>query len=668
MKKNKKIKAIAVSMACTIIAAGTVIFFQTVYNNKVEDSLVDRFITEIPAQLDSESQVREALIKEYDRDFQTDLAAIRYLMETDGQKSTFERINATGVSGASFFLVSEDGTILNGTDTSSIGHKITDVCPLSPDEYKLIMDGEEYVNTGLIRTADGTPVKVFAVPFEGARLVMKAVLKGKYLSVYSLDNMSGMFGAVDERLFVTSIDNLTLLFGQLQTEAADFSGQPISVLNLDESVTRKPSDGHSEVMGYGYQYRTIQYKSCIFGDITILAAYTDEGAVPAGPLAILLATILLVTFLLQLYSIYIDEEPGKLQLRSGGLKPFGKRGCSIDTEKVRILLPFSILCIVIVTAVGFYLNSLNMVANQIWTSNWNIRQVAEDLSRIDKEVSDNFDAETEDMAEFLQIAASVLDDNQTELLGCGDVSRLKEVEDNDGTVRIVEICNPWLAGLAQAQSADDISVFDKKGRLVSTSGTRLNLGFSREDGATAAVFDVIDGVSTSRKVVSDDHFYVCAHVSLRSAGKVSDAMLVSRFKMDMEQRTSILKSIGSTFDAASESGHCHYMMTSAEETHDVIYCADVLGNVAASLPAAAFTDCYLGFHREGNIRLCLDTENQRQHETVFHFLFRTTCRCISWQVRELCSHICRYAADSTCSLERAIYLWPSQDLRTEGRG
>ena len=604
--QNKYFKAATTSIICTVAAAVVITAFQTISSNKVENGLVDKALTDIPAQLDAESQSRAALIREYDFEFQNDLAAVKYLMATEGQKKTFERIGGIETS-TTILLVGKDGAILNGTDKSSIGRKLTDVYALSPDEYRLIMEGEGYVNTGAVKMADGSLVKFFAVSFDGARLVMPAVLKGKYASVYALDNMGGMFGALDERLFVAPIDNETLLFGSLQTEAADFSGQPISALNLDESVTRQPSSGHSTVMGYGYRYRTVQYKSDIFGDVTILAAYTDAGAVPAGPLVILLATILIITFLLQLYSVYIDEEPGKLQIRAEGLKSFGKKGCSVDMEKVRILLPFSLLCIVIVTVVGFYLNSLNMVANQVWTSHWNIRQVAENLSRIDKETSDNFNAETEDMAEFLQIAASVLDEHQ-ELLSRGDASRLKEVEDNDGTVRVVEICNPWLAGLAQAQTADDISVFDKKGRLVSTSGTLLNLGFSRNDEATAAVFDVIDGVAPSRKIVSDDYFYVCAPVSLRQAGKASDGMLVSRFKASLDQRASILKSIRSTFDAASESGHCHYLMTAVEEGHNVIYSAGALGNVAVSLPAAAFTDGYLGFHRAGDIRYCVATQ------------------------------------------------------------
>ncbi|MCQ2152836.1 MAG: mechanosensitive ion channel family protein, partial [Bacteroidales bacterium] len=608
MRNKKYIRAVAVSMACTVVAAVIMIAFQTINNNNVENSLVDKSLTEIPAQLDSESQAREALIYEYDRDFQTDLAAIRYLMETDGQKSAFDRINAKGVSAEGFFLVRKDGIILNGTDKGSIGHRITDICPLSPDEYELVMEGEGYVNTGLVRLADGTPIKVFAVAFEGARLVMPAILKGKYASVYSLDDMSGLFGPVDERLFVTSIDNGTLLFGPLKTEAADFSGQPISVLNLDESVTREPSAGHSKVMGYGYKYRTIQYESDIFGSITILAAYTDEGAVPAGALAVLLITIMLIIFLIQIYSSYIDEEHGKLQIRAGGLKPFGKKGCAVDAEKARILMPFALVCIVFVTVAGFYLNSLNMIGNQIWTSQWNISQVSENLGKIDKKLSDNFDAASEDVAAFLKITASVLEDHQADLLVCRESSRLKEVEDKDGTVRLVEICNPWLAGMAQAQSARDISVFDKKGRLIATSGTQTNLGFSRDDEATSSLFNVIDGVSSSEQMMNEDNFIVCAPFSLRREGKVSDAMLVTRFKINPAHWNSILESIRSTFNAASESGHCHYLMTSAGEGHKVIYSAKVLGNIAADLSDAAYKDGYLGFHKAGNTRYCVATK------------------------------------------------------------
>ncbi len=606
--KNKYLKAFVVAMACTVVAAVIMVAFQMVYNNNVEEKLIDKAFTEIPAQLDIESRERETLIREYDFDFGTDLAAIRYLMETEGQKSTFERMNATGVSAADFFLVRKDGTILNGTGKDAIGRRITDVCPLSEDEYKLVMEGEGYVNTGLVRMEDGTPVKVFSVPFEGARLVMPAVLKGKYASIYSLDDMGGLFGSMDERLFVTTVDNESLVFGPLKTEAADFSGQPISALNLDESITREPSAGHSKVMGYGYRYRSIQYKSDIFGDITILAMYTDEGAVPAGPLAVLLATILLVIFLLQLYCNYIDEEPGKLQIRAGGLKRFGRKGLMVDSEKARILLPFAAVCIVFVTVAGFYLNSLNMIGNQIWTSRWNIRQVSESLSKIDRKLSDNFDAEAENIATFLQITASVLEDNQADLLGCRESSRLKEIEDKDGTVRLVEICNPWLAGMAQAQSARDISVFDKKGRLVATSGKQTNLALSRDDESTAPLFNVLDGVSESEQIVNEDNFVVCAPVSLRREGKKGDAMLVLRFKLNPLQRNSILESVRTTFDAASESGHCQYLMTSTDEGHKVFYSSNALGNVADNLSDAAYKDGYLGFYKAGDTRYYVASE------------------------------------------------------------
>ena len=608
MRNRKYIRAVAVSMVCTVAAAVIMIVFQSISNNRVEDGLVDKFLTEIPAQLEAETEARTALIQKYDIEFQRDLASVKYLMETAGQKSTFEIIKASDVEETTIFLVSNDGTILNGTEELSIGRKFSEVCPLSADDYKLVMDGEGYVNTKVIKAENGSRFKVFAVSFEGARLVMPAVLTGKYASVYDLDNMGGLFGAMDERLFVAPINNETLLFGTLQTAIADFSGQPISSLNLDESVTRQPSAGHSEVMGYGYRYRTVQYQSDIFGDITLLAAYTDAGAVPFGPIAVLLATIFLITFLLLLYSRYIDEEPGKLQLRAGGLKPFGKKGCSIDTEKARILLPFALVCIVIVTVAGLYLTSLNMVANQIWTSQWNIRQVSDDLGRVNKDSYDNFNAETADIAAFLQITASVLEDHQADLLNCRNASRLKEVEDKDGTVRLVEICNPWLEGLAQVQAAHDISIFDKKGRLVSTSGTQINLGFSRDDASTASVFNIIDGVSSREQIVGEDYFIICAKISLNKAGKASDAMLVSRFKTNLEQKNSILSSIGSTFDTASESGHCYYLMVSAEDGHEVIYSAKNLGNVTDKLSDAVFTDGYLGRYKTGNTQYLVSTK------------------------------------------------------------
>lgn len=63
MGKYNYLKSIVVSIGCTIVAAIIMIVFQTIYNNNVENSLVDKSLTEIPVQLDSESHAREALGK-----------------------------------------------------------------------------------------------------------------------------------------------------------------------------------------------------------------------------------------------------------------------------------------------------------------------------------------------------------------------------------------------------------------------------------------------------------------------------------------------------------------------------------------------------------------------------------------------------------------------------
>lgn len=584
------------SLLCTVATAVIMVTFQSISNNSVEKKLVDRLLTEIPAQLDAETEVRKALIRDYDKEFQKDLATAKYVMETGGTSKTFEKIVEEGVV-TDFYFVDRDGKIVNATDESCIGRQLMEVCPVSSDEYRLMMEGEGYVNTEVHKTDDESLVKFYATEFEKGRLVMPAVLKGKYANVYLLDNMGGLFGAVDERLFVAPIYNETCKLGTFKTEAFDFSNQPISMMNLDESVTREPSSGHSNVMGYGFNYKTIQYKSDIWGDITIFASYTDTGAVPVEPLIILLATILLMAFLLQLYCQYIDEEPGKLQLKVGGLRNLGKKGCTIDTEKARILLPFSLISIVVVTVAGFYLNSLNMIANQCWTSRWNIIQATENLSEIEKRSLEDFNAETEDMAAFHRATASILEDCQNVLLVCRDESRMKKVREDGGLTHSVEICNPWLAGLAKAENASDISVFDGEGKLISTSGTQRNLRFSRNDSTSNAAFDVIDGVVEVRQFFTDEYFNIAVPFTLHKDGQSADAMLVARYKKDALQVNSVLESIAGTFNSASESGHCYYLMSSAQSDHKAIYVADILKGDVANIKDGAYAEDYCGFQK-----------------------------------------------------------------------
>lgn len=622
--RNKYSKAIITSVVCTIVAAAIMVPFQVISNNAVEEKLADQLLTDIPAQLDEEVEVRKGLIREYDLEYQKDIASIKYVMETDGQAAFFEKLRS-GDLASTIYLVARNGVIINGTDISCKGKRLKDLYPISEDEYQLLMTGEGYVNTAPHLTKDGELIKFFATDCEWGRLVSPSILKGRYATVYSMEMLGSLFGAADERLFIVPIDNSTLKIVTFRTEVGDLTGEPISVLALDESVTRVPSSGHSSTMGYGYRYRTVQYKSEILGDYTILALYTDAGAVPIGPLAILLATILLVTFLLQLYCMYIDEEPGKLQTRVSGFRPIGKRGFTVDTEKARIILPFSLICIVLVTVAGFYLNTLYIVANQGWTSRWNIEQLSESLSKIDKTYSDNFKAETEDIKEFLQVTAAVLEDNQKSLLECKDVSRLKKVRDRSGNFRQVEICNPWLSGLAKIESACDISVFDSDGQLIATSGTQRNLGFSRSDADFSAAFDVIDGVNESCQFISGDYFIVCVPFNLVRNGSYSDALLVSRFKADLIQGSSTANKLSGTFNSASESSNCNYIMTTASEEHRVIYAAESLSEVVADMPEEAFTHGYIGLRKVGGLQNLVVTCKVSGHKNDYMILSFTPC-------------------------------------------
>lgn len=600
-KKYKYLKALGTSIVCTIVAAIVVIVIQTFTNNAVEKKLVDKLLVDIPEQLNSESELRRKKIEEYDQLFQRDLATVKFVMETDGLTNFFDKLNNEHLA-TTVYLVNRKGKIINGTDDGCIGKPLREVCDLTPEEYSLIVDpsakqrkSETYVNTSIKKSADGTLMKVFATNLGKNRLVMPAVLKGKYASVYSLDNLSSIFGYVDERLMVVPIDNKTLKFGTFNIDVQDFSNQPISVINLDASITRKPSFGHSEALGYGYTYKTVQYKSDIFGDITILAFYIDEGAVPVEPLSILLATILIVTFLLQLYSFYIDEEPGKLQIRMSGMRNIAKTNWMIDTEKTRILLPFSLVCIVVVTAAGFYLNSFNMVANESWISRWNILSVSDNLGKIDKKFHNDADAVTEDIAGFLSITASVLEEKQHSLLTCNDELRLKRIRQKDGSINIVEVRNPWLSELANVEEACDISVLDDEGKLLITSGTQRNIAFSRKDSVTALAFDVIDGIAESRQFVDGDYVVFCVPFVLRRDGVTNDVMLVSRFDKNAIEVNSVKESITSAFDAASDAGNCHYVMATANEEKRLVYVANILSAETENIPEEAYKDGYLGF-------------------------------------------------------------------------
>ncbi|MCQ2174356.1 MAG: mechanosensitive ion channel family protein [Bacteroidales bacterium] len=607
MTERKTFKSALTSVLSTVAAAVVMIVFQTISNNSAEDRLAGRLLSEIPAQLDSETEKRLATIREYDASFQRDLAAIRTLFETGGTDKVIERFRAES-AGTEIYVTGRDGIITNGTPEGCTGKKLTELEPLSPDEYRLLVEGDGDTCTAIRKSGDGSAYKIFATDYGRQRLVMPASLKGNYASIYSLDNLSGLFGFVDERMVIVPIDNTEGSVISLKIEEGDLSGKSIGELGIDESAIHTPSSGHADAFGLRFRYRTIQYKSEVLGDLTILAACSDEGAVPTGPLLILLVTILTVTFLLQLYSLYIDEEPGKLQIRVSGLLRFGrKKRLSLDAEKARILLPFSLVCIVIVTAAGFYINTLNMVGNQIWTSRWNIAEVSGSLSRIDKTTVDNLNAQTEDADVFLKIAASVLEERQGSLLDCRDAARLKTVRDESGAERTVEICNPWLGELARVEPSASFSVFDSEGKLLSTSGTRRNLRLSRDNPADACVFDVIDGVRPVCEFFNEESLMIAAPFTLRRGSDMSDAILVYSLDKQVLENNSTLQSIRNTFDSASETGQSLYIMTTATEDRRTIYVSEALKQDVKSIPAAAYTDGYAGFHKMHGRRYFLAT-------------------------------------------------------------
>lgn len=616
---NKYLRSLSTSLLCTLVVGTIMVLFLWFSNNADEERLADRLLSDIPAQLDKESAKRRDLVKKYDDELFADLATIKFLLESGGVDNVFSHL-CPDTQSYTVYLVHSNGLVSNSSISGSKGKYLTDLAPLSPDDCHRLLSGDGNAVSSVCSDSNGTLFKGYATSFGSSRLVLVTHLKGKYASVYSLEDLEGLFGPVDERLFVAPIDNATLKIGILRVENGDFSNRPISDINLDESATQRPSSGHTSAFGYGYHYKTVQYKSNELGDYTILAFYTDYGAIPPGPLILLLVTIFIVTFLVRLYCLFIDEEPGRLQLRAANLCKLRFFGLSLDSDKARSILPFALLCVVIVTLSSFYFHSIYMVANQSWTSRWNIAQVSECLGKLEKISSDNFQAETEGITDFMNTSSDILYQRQNSLLAPSDISCLKKVFDADGTDRIVQVRNPWLADLARINRAHDISIFDAHGRLLVTSGSQTNIAFSRNDSSSAPAFDIIDGVATSRQFIDDNFLVVCVPFALRGSDALSDAILAVRYPEQCFHDKSIIASITTTFDAASESGHCLYVMTSASDDHNVIYAAESLKSAGFALPNTAFCDGYLGFHHVDNTNFFVATKRIKGHKDDY-FIF-----------------------------------------------
>ena len=608
---NKYIKAALTSLGCTIAAAAVIVPLQITLSDSAEDRLIDKLLSEMPGYLDNEIEERRAQIAEDNSEFQEDFASIKYLMETDGEEKAFKWLASNGKD-FPLLLVDKDGTVINSNNSLDIGKKFTDIYNVSPDEQLLLMKGDGYVNTDKRKLEDGSFLKIFAVSYdkgsEGTRLLMPAIFSGKYASVYSLGDMDGIFGTVDERTIIAGIDNATQTFGTMVTDGGDFSGMPISTLNFDESITRAPSSGSVQLENYLVHYRTIQYSTDVLGDITVLAAYTDKNEALEEPLMILLVAIFLLTFLLRLYCFFIDEDPSKLQIRARDLRPLGKKGCTFDTEKARILLPFSLIVIVVVTAIGFYLNSMNMVVYRSSISSWDVNQLAGKLSKVEDALYESIEEDTQGLETFMKMSAHIVESHQAELLKCGDASRLKTVKGRDGNTRVVEICNPWLSGLAIDLAIHDISVFDYEGELVSTSGTQRNLGFSRDDPSSAKVFELIDGVSDYCLYIDGNFLIFAAPFTLHRSNGPTDAVLLTRAMIKESWKNSTIDQISRTLQSASESGHCHYLMTTYGEDRKVVYFPESIWGDAPNLPDAAYFQGYLGFHTVEDVKYLVTTK------------------------------------------------------------
>ena len=598
--KEKYLKAFFTSLICTLAAGIILVAYQIHSNNAKESRRLDELMSAIPAQLDKGVESKKARIDELDASFKGDILTVKYVMQTEGADSFFRKVRENGSFESVIYLVDRSGFIVDGSDPAAIGKSATDVCCADEECLRRMLQSDSVSQSPVFTDSEGYLSKVLTVPANGTDryLLMPVQLRGSYASVYFWGEMSGLFGAVDERTFLTMIDNESLTFLKTKTGVADITGKPISYVGLDKSVTEAPSSGHSSLDGYGFRYKTLPYHSELLGDVTICSLTTDEGAVSLGSTIISLLSILIIAFLLQLYGFFIDEETGKLQMRVKGLRPIGKNRF-IDTEKARVLLPFSLVSIIVVTAVAFYINTLTIVANQTWSSMWNIRQVSESLATVKKTVEENYDDASQDAVAFLQVTASVLEDNES-VLACKNPGNLKKGVDEDGDEYFTQVNNPWLKGLAKVQNAEEIAIFDSKGRPVITSGNRRNRQFSRSDENYSLMFDVLDGLIPSCQVFEGNNIYIATPICLADGREPLDAVLVSSIRLDASTLTSPLTYIWDILDDASESGQCHYLMSVDGEEDNTVYCPDYFGTsdiADLNIPEEAFSDGYVGLMR-----------------------------------------------------------------------
>ncbi len=478
---NKKIKAILIFVAAALlffVAHYFIEYYQVHAILKYDQSRFKANEDIVESSLLELSDEIRTLTESYESGLEIKAYDIGLLLETMDEQEAVSK--AAEICETEFiFIAGKDGVITAAAQESMFGRDFDEVY-----EENELADDEHFYNDVTVTLEDGRRICY------GERM---SVFNKQIASLYDYSLSLGEVDPDGTAFTFLAYDNSgvpTILYYNHDGETIEH--EPLSVIGLDGSILQDDYESGAEINGRFYILKSRYIESEMLGNVYLITGYMHLQQSSLTERMIRWTSFLLALCLVALacYGCFLLSE------------------CSSRKLFIRKLLRTSALLILIVYAVTFYTQTLEMISEAVAQADFNASLLEDRLDRTAEEDAKISSAYQADRQAAMELVAACVNENADRLLEGDAMTYRVEAEDGLRQDRkdaqgnpIVSYANcPFLQKLAELNEADTITVFNRDGFTVATSGEQWYYTLKDiEDEATAEeCYAVLDGM---------EHFY-----------------------------------------------------------------------------------------------------------------------------------------------------------------
>lgn len=478
---NKKIKAILIFIAAAVlflVAHYFIEYYQVHMVLKYDQARFNANGDIVESSLLELSDEIQSLTDSYENGLEIKAYDIGLLLETLNEQEAVSK--AAEICETEFiFIAGEDGVITAAAQESMIGRDFDEVY-----EENELQDDDHFFNDVAVTLEDG-----------------RKICYGEPLSVFneqisSLYDYSLTIGEVDPDgtafTFLAYDDSGVPMILYYNHDGETIEREPLSVIGLDASCLQDDYEGGAEINGRFYILNSRYIESEMLGNVYLVTGYMHLQRTSISERMIMWTSFLMALCLVALacYGCFLIGE------------------CTSGKLFIRKLLRTSALLVLIVFAVTFYTQTLEMISEAVAQADFNVTLLENRLDKTAEENAKISSAYKADRQAAMELIAACVNENADGLLEGDAMTYRVEAEnglredrkDAEGNP-IVSYANcPFVQKLVELNEANDIYVFNRDGFTVATSGEEWYYTLQDiEDEATAEeCYAVLDGM---------EHFY-----------------------------------------------------------------------------------------------------------------------------------------------------------------